>query len=250
MARREEKKKSRRTDIEKSLGALSDLGGEDYWSPKEGKNTIRILPPWNDEGVFFFKGILHYGVQGESSAPVPCRENIGKDCPICEALEGITEKEIKRRLVKKTRFYMNIIDRGNIAVGVKIYGCSIKQMRQLRSQMEDPDFGDITDPDEGHDVVVEKDSQVNPTMPVYDIRIRPKSAPLDYDDWQEELHILDEVVIRDIPDEDEYQEIADKLLEDLGEGGGKKKGKGKKDEDGDDNKGDGDGDRRSRRSKK
>lgn len=253
MARRdrESRKKGRRTDLDKSLGALSDLGGEDYWSPKEGKNTIRILPPWNEEGVFFFKGTLHYGVQGESSAPVPCRENIDKDCPICESLDKIADREVKRRLMKKTRFYMNIIDRGNISAGVKIFGCSTKQMRQLRSQMEDPDFGDITDLDEGHDIVVEKDSQSNPSMPSYDIRVRPKATPLDYDDWEDELHALDEVVIPSVPDEEDYQEIGDKLLEDLG-GESTRKGKKakKKDDEDDDGDKDDDGDDDKERSSK
>lgn len=213
---RESHGKAKRTNLEKSLAALAELGKEDYWVAREGKNIIRILPPWNEEGVFFFKGILHYGVRGESSAPVPCRESIERDCPICKALERVEDKEIRRRLSKRTRFYMNIIDRGNPGVGVKIFGCSMKQMRQLRSQMEDPDFGDITDPEEGHDIIVEKDSQTNPAMPNYDIRVRPKATPLDYDTWEEELYPLDQVVVPEIPTEEEYEEIAQQLLEDLG----------------------------------
>lgn len=206
MAKEEKKKKGKRTDLEKSLEGLEEIGREEFFKAKEGKNTIRILPPWNEEGKFYFIGKLHYGISS-SNLPIPCREAIGKTCPICEAIKNIKDRDIARKLSQRTRVYMNVIDRAKPAQGVKVLGCTPKQMKQLRGYLEDSDFGDITDPEDGRDVIIEKDSSTTPNT--YDIRVRPKSSPIDYDEWEAELHKLDE--IQEFPPIEEYKRMAKRL---------------------------------------
>lgn len=198
-------KTKRRTDISKSVDEMGNLGGEDFFKPQPGKNTVRILPPWNDKGVFFFKAIQHYNVQ-EKGGPVPCRTMIGKPCPICEALKNVG-KELARKAGPKTRFYMNVIDRKN-PKGVKIWGVTARNMKKIKSAMEDPDYGDITDPEDGRDVIVEIDDSSG-GAPQYEIRPRVKTSEVDYDTWEDELHALDEEVVKSFPNDKEYRKLVE-----------------------------------------
>lgn len=200
-----EKKSAHKTNVEKTVKDLETLGGDEFWKPKENKNVIRILPPWNAEGMFYFKAVLHYTGE-EGQLPVPCRSMVDKPCPLCEAVEKSSNKKIAKKMMAKKKFYMNILSIDNIKEGVKIWAATPKQMKKLRSYLEDPDYGDFTDPDEGREVIVEKDS--SGTMPSYEIRMRPKSSPIEYSNWEEELFNLEEEIIPEIPSKEEYEELA------------------------------------------
>ena len=54
MKKKKKKSAVRRTDIDKVKRKLDELGGS-FFKAKEGKNIVRILPPWNDEGVFYYE---------------------------------------------------------------------------------------------------------------------------------------------------------------------------------------------------
>lgn len=223
------KSNGKRTNLEKSFDEMGDLGGNNYFKPKEGKNTIRVLPAWNDEGVFFFKASLHYGLR-EEGGPVPCMSMVDKPCLACEKLK-LQSKEIKRKAGQRTRFYMNVIDRKNPEAGVLIWGVTPKNMKKIKSIMEDPDYGDITDPDDGRDLTVEVDTSKG-GPPSYEIRPRGKTTPVDYDDWEEELHSLDEEVIPGMLSNKEMKALCDEAF-------------GEDDEDDDEEE-----DRKSKKSKK
>lgn len=198
------KNKGYRTDVGKSAKELGDLGGGNYFKPKSGKNTVRILPPWNDSGIFFFKAILHYGIR-EEGGPVPCGKMVGKSCPICEALAGAGKKMAKKS-GPRIRFYVNVIDRKNPDDGIKIWGMTPRNMKKIKSAMEDPDYGDITDPDEGRDIIIELDDSKK-GAPQYEIRPRVKTSAIEVEDWEENLNALDEVVVTDFPSKKEYKEL-------------------------------------------
>lgn len=200
----------RRTDVSKSLGAMGDLGGENYFKPQSGKNTVRILPPWNDDGVFFHKATLHYNVR-EEGGPVPCRKMEGKECPVCQALKNVGKK-LADKAKAKDRYYVNVIDRKNPEAGVKIWGMTPRNMKKIKSAMEDPDYGDLTDPEEGRDIIIEVDDSKG-GAPQYEIRPRVKTSEIGVDDWEEGLHQLDEVVVTDIPSSKEYKKIVEEAFD-------------------------------------
>lgn len=249
----------KRTNLENSFDQMGDLGGGNYFKPKEGKNTLRICPAWNDEGVFFFKAALHYGLR-EEGGPVPCMSMVDKPCPACEALK-MQSKEIKRKAGQRTRFYMNVIDRKNPDAGVLIWGVTPKNMKKIRSIMEDPDYGDITDPDEGRDLTVEVDTSKG-GPPSYEIRPRGKVSEIDYENWEDELHALDEEVVPEMPSKKEYKKIVEEAFgesdeedDDEEEDKKSKKGKNKKNDkkkkkDDDDDVSDDDDDEEDNKSKK
>lgn len=227
------KKETKTTDLEKSLDNMGELGKANYWAPVEGKNVIRILPPWKDsgphEGVFFFKKTLHYGFQVDgSSRPIPC---LGDNCPICNYVKNLNNIELARKIRPVTKFYVNVIDRKDPSKGVKIWSLTQKTMKALREYLEDPDYGDFTDEDEGRDVIVQKDSSGR--MINYEVRIKPKTSPIDYEGWEEELHMLDEVVGIDLS-EKKLKKILEDNLDSLEEGDKKSSSKKSVDNDEDD----------------
>ena len=230
---KKDKKKSagRRTDMGKSMREMGDLGGENYFKPQSGKNTVRILPPWNDEGVFFSKATLHYNVR-DKGGPVPCRSMIGKECPICQAIKSVG-KDLADKCKAKDRYYVNVIDRKNQDSGVKIWGMTPRNMKKIKSAMEDPDYGDLTDPEEGRDIIIEVDDSKG-GAPQYEIRPRVKTSDVGVDDWEDNMNDLDEVV-GELPSMKEYKKLVEDAFDitsdddDDDEEEDKKKKKGKKD---------------------
>ncbi|MCL6542077.1 MAG: hypothetical protein K6T87_16090 [Roseiflexus sp.] len=203
----ERKKKSvPRTNLDEVLRGLDEVGRNDFFTPKEGKNVIRILP-W--KSVFYFKAVLHYGFQRISGdqklgeRAYPCLSMFNTDCPVCSFIEKIftSGKEklipIAQRLKPVTKFYCNILDRDRMREGVKIYGFSSKMMRTIKGYLEDEDYGDITDPEEGRDLILIREG-TGFTRTSYEIRVKPKPTPIDYENWEEELHELDKEVVQPV----------------------------------------------------
>jgi hypothetical protein len=96
-----------------------------YWKPKQGKNQIRILPPWTDQGqnagLFWREISVHWGVGADENNVhhLSCPKETppgGGECPVCDEYERFksssdpAEKEAARELRPKSRSYSNIID--------------------------------------------------------------------------------------------------------------------------------------------
>lgn len=67
-----------------------------FWRPKSGKNTIRILPAWASEGEFegqfWFEVFQHWNISTDSKAPVLCTEKTSghnTPCPVCAAIKDL-----------------------------------------------------------------------------------------------------------------------------------------------------------------
>lgn len=200
-----------KTDLQAALNSLEEVGKSDYFIPREGKNIIRILP-WKH--VFFFKATLHYGFQrrekGGGERAYPCLLMFGdKNCPVCDFREKLVNSDdpkkvsLAQRLRPVTKFYCNVLDRDKLNEGVKIYGFSMKMMRAIKGYLEDDDYGDITDPEEGRDIIIVREGTTF-TKTSYEIRVKAKPSPIGYEGWEEELHDLEKEVV---------QKVAKKFLE-------------------------------------
>jgi hypothetical protein len=213
-----------KTDTEKVRRRAETLGAGKYFKPKVGKNVVRILPPWSEEGLFYFETALHYGFQSDGrERAYPCLKLLGKKaCPMCafsdDLLSGSTEdQELGKRVQARRKFYATVIDRNNPG-SAQIWGFSAKVLKVLSGYMDDPDWGDFTDPEEGHDIVIERTgSGRNDTR--YEIRIKPRSTAIDVDGWEEMMIDLPKVVIEETS-ADQMQDIID---ENYGEGAKSKK---------------------------
>jgi hypothetical protein len=71
---------------------------------------------------------------------------------------------------------MNIVDLDDLEAGVQIFPAGREVLRQLLTYFVDPDWGDLTDPDKGYDVVIEKAGSGLQTS--YTVRPRKNSTPI------------------------------------------------------------------------
>ena len=202
-------KKSPRTNLERTRAVLDGMGGDsEFWNPKEGRNKIRILPSGQEDGSFFYKSTLHYGfTAGGTRRAYPCYSAVDKPrCPVCRVIalhEDDSSPDIQKaihNLMPKNRFLMNVVVRPSEEV--KIFGAPWTVMKKLRGIVRDDDYGDITDPDEGHDVTVIKEGTGLNTE--YDVTPSPKVTRVGVEDWESALHDLKKKAYREIPSRQEY----------------------------------------------
>ena len=158
----------------------ADRKNKDFWRPEEGENNVRIIP--TSDGDPFKEKFFHYNV-GTSGFLCPKR-NFGDSCPVCDFANKLwsDSSEDSRRMAKslfaKQRFFSPILVRGNEAEGVKVWGYGKMAYQKLLNIVLDPDYGDITDADEGNDLKVLYEKNSGASYPTTDIRPRPRKSVL------------------------------------------------------------------------
>jgi hypothetical protein len=121
------------------------------------------------------------------------------------------DEDLARQIKPRARYYMNVLDRDS--GDVKILSVGVILFKKIVGAMLDEDFGDITDPQEGHDfkIVKEMDGQ----WPKYDqSQPRPKASPLGSN--SEVAEIMDSLhEIHDLVKLEEYEafkQVAESLI--------------------------------------
>ncbi|MCJ7760612.1 hypothetical protein MUP59_05660, partial [Candidatus Bathyarchaeota archaeon] len=106
--------------------ARANIVRSNYWTPKQGKNRIRIMPPWSDSGPnafqFWRELYVHWGVgpDEENKTHLAC-PRLSQDgpkgpCPICTEVDRLKATkepaniELAKDMRAKQRSYSNIID--------------------------------------------------------------------------------------------------------------------------------------------
>ena len=131
------------------------------WRPAEGDQTIRILP--TEDGDPFKEFHFHYNV-GRNPGILCPKKNHGEDCPICDFAsqlwrDGVnnnndTAKREAKKLFVRKRYFSPILVRGQEAKGVKIWSYGKTAYETLLGYVLDPDYGDLTHPETGTDIVL------------------------------------------------------------------------------------------------
>lgn len=139
-------------------GAKASEFAKLLWKPKEGTQTVRIVPyKFNPENPFI--ELKFYYKLGGNNYLAPC--TFGKPDPILETIEALRasgsneEKEIASKLAPATRTYAPIIVRGEEDQGVRFWGFGVQVYKQLLKLMTNAKYGDITSWTEGRDIEVE-----------------------------------------------------------------------------------------------
>jgi hypothetical protein len=139
-------------------GAKASEFAKLLWKPKEGTQTVRIVPyKFNPENPFI--ELKFYYKLGGQNYLAPC--TFGKPDPILETIESLRssgsneEKEIASKLAPVTRTYAPIIVRGEEDQGVRFWGFGVQVYKQLLKLMTNSKYGDITSWTEGRDIEVE-----------------------------------------------------------------------------------------------
>ena len=131
------------------------------WRPQEGDQTIRLMP--TEDGDPFKEYHFHYNV-GKNPGILCPKKNHGEDCPICDFAsqlwrDGVqnnndTAKREAKKLFVRKRYFSPILVRGQESKGVKVWSYGKTAYETLLGYVLDPDYGDITHPETGTDIVL------------------------------------------------------------------------------------------------
>ena len=162
----------------------------DWWKPRDGRNHLRIMPPWAaDVKKFWYEWFLHWQV-GARNAVTPCLLKHGGDrCAVCEENARAPDSELAKTMKRENRAWINIVDLENTHNGVQYCGVGVTFMRGILSWENNPDYGDITHPEQGFDLWVEKFT----SSPWYTVQAAREPTPLADMTWLEELKDLSQI---------------------------------------------------------
>ena len=156
-------------------------GGSQFWRPQDGEQTIRIVP--TADGDPFKDFWFHYNV-GKNPGFLSPKRNFGEADPldsfVRELFDEGTEDSIKmaKNLMARQRFFSPVIVRGEEDKGVRIWGYGKMAYEKLLSLVLNPEYGDITDPEEGTDLVLNYGKPAGASFPQTTLTPRRKSSAL------------------------------------------------------------------------
>ena len=170
--------------MKKKLDKLNNKGKSSsesaFWKPEDGIHEVRVLP--TPDGDPFKEFWFHYNV-GSQSVMCPKR-NFGEDCPVCEFATKLFKSgepdsvAAAKDLFVRQRFLSPILVRGSEKDGVKVWSYSKTVYEELLKTVLDPDFGDITDTDNGFDLKVDKGKKNGARYSTMTVKPKPKSTPM------------------------------------------------------------------------
>ena len=205
--------------IRKRLGQLQTTNNRtsSLWKPQPGKTQIRIVPYELNKDNPFIELFFHYNLNNRSYlSPI----SFGRPDPIEEFAQKLRasgnkeDYQLSRKLEAKMRTFAPVIVRGEEKQGVKFWGFGKTVYQELLSIIADPDYGDITDPVNGRDVVVEflSAEETGASFPKTNIRVKPNKTPIS-DDPEVLESVKKQQDIREIYQEQSYDDLTEILNE-------------------------------------
>ena len=174
--------------IKQRLNSLQNTSKktDSLWKPKPGKYQVRIVPyKFNKENPFI-ELLFHYNINNKTYLSPA---SFGRPDPIVEFAEklkrtGDTDDwKAGKKMEPKLRTFVPVIVRGKENEGVKFWGFGKTVYQDILGYIADPDYGDITDPITGRDIVLDVTSaeESNAAYPTTAIRIKPSVSKLSDD---------------------------------------------------------------------
>lgn len=212
-------------DFEAMRKKLDELQGQSrrsnaLWKPPAGKSIVRIVP-WKErpENPFIE---LHFHYLGSRSQLSPI--TFGRPDPIAEFARKLRESgdrdewQYSKQFMPKLRTFTPIIVRNEEKDGVRFWGFGKTVYSELLSHINDDEWGNITDPQEGRDIGItfipqkESDTAFAKTL----IRISPNKTPLTDDAELMEKFLTEQPDIYQVFNEPTYEELEEFLERYLG----------------------------------
>jgi len=182
-------------DVQKLADRLKKFENEEkqseaskhLWKPKEGLQTVRIVPYKFNLDSPFIELKFYYKLAGNNYlAP----STFGKPDPILEFVETLrssgvqAQRELAKKLEPKSRTYAPVIVRGEEEQGVRYWGFGVTVYKQLLKLITNPKWGDITSLTEGNDLEIEfhkeskKKGKDGKSFPETNITPDPRKTPV------------------------------------------------------------------------
>lgn len=208
--------------LQEKLGAIDTGWERDFWRPAQGRNIIRILPPVGEMELFFQLVGKHYNLPGErglASDYCPLFTLEGDEpCPICDLVSelrkgSVQDQALAKKIGLSRGYWMNIVVRdpnekrpGTTGEGPYVYTPGVTVIEQIRTLVNSPDYGDISDPVHGIDLYVDRGGEGRNTKYLVNAR-RLMDSPLHVDEavaqaWLDKAVDLTPVLLSNNPSED------------------------------------------------
>jgi len=171
-----------------TLRGEHDGNGNSVWfKPDEGDTDIRIVP--TNDGDPLKEMFFHYNV-GEHRGGILCpKRNFGEHCPVCEFASQLwregsdnndeESKKLAKSLFVRTRYFSPVVVRGREDEGIKVYGYGKMAYELLLGYILDPEYGDVTDIQEGTDITLTYTKPTKPgAYPQTNLKMRRNTSPL------------------------------------------------------------------------
>lgn len=190
MAINMEKMKAKRDALENRGNGKSA-----FWRPEDGETTIRILPP--SDGDPFKDYWFHYNL-GKNPGFLSPKKNFGEEDPLDNFIRQLykdgSEESVKmaKNLSARQRFFSPVLVRGEEEEGVRLWGYGKMAYKELLNLVLNPEYGDITDINEGTDLVINYGKPPGAQFPQTTITPRRKPSALASTD-EEASKLLDSV---------------------------------------------------------
>jgi len=163
--------------------ALENRGGKSaFWRPEDGETVIRIIP--TSDGDPFKERWFHYNL-GKNAGFLSPKKNFGENCPLDDFVRQLykdgSDDSIKmaKNLSARQRFFSPVVVRGEEDQGVRIWGFGKMAYKELLNLVLNPEYGDITDVNEGTDLVINYGKPAGAQFPQTTITPRRRPSKLD-----------------------------------------------------------------------
>jgi hypothetical protein len=185
---------------------------DSIWKPAPGKSQIRIVPYKFNKDLPFIELYFHYNINNKTYlSPM----SFGRPDPIVEFAEklkrtGDTDDwKAGKKMEPKLRTFVPVIVRGKENEGVKFWGFGKTVYQDILGYIADPDYGDITDPMTGRDIVLDVTSaeESNAAYPTTAIRIKPTQTKLSDDATTMQSFLENQKNITELYSELSYAEL-------------------------------------------
>ena len=162
-------------------------GNSVFFRPDDGDTDIRIVPA--PDGDPLKEMFFHYNVGNHQGGIMCPKRNFGERCPICdfasslwrEAADNNDEesKKLAKSLFVRTRYFSPVVVRGREDEGIKVYGYGKTAYELLLGYILDPEYGDVTDINEGTDIPLTYTKPTKPgAFPQTNLKMRRNTSPL------------------------------------------------------------------------
>ena len=190
---------------------------ENFWKPAPGKTQIRIVPYKFNKDNTFVELFFHYGLGNNKTYLSPA--SFGRPDPVEEFANKLKSTGNKdewiqgKRLEPKMRTFAPVVVRGKESEGVKFWGFGKTVYQELLGVIADPDYGDITDPTTGRDIVVERQTpaEAGNQYGKTTIRVKPNQTTLSEDSELLEKLLNGQPNIGELYTEPTYDELKEYL---------------------------------------
>lgn len=214
------------TDLRSIKARLNKLQGQknatnSLWKPPAGDSQIRIVPLSTNRNNPFMEVYVHY--LGTKSYVSP--RTFGEQDPIADYADSLRagsngDKEVwasAKPFTPKLRTYVPIVLRGKETEGVKFWSFGRTTYVSIMQIMDDPDYGDIVDVQNGHDLVINytPQAQSNTNFAKTGVRAKPTKTPITTDATLLNKILNQQPVLRelfDVPSFDELKSVLESFL--------------------------------------